>query len=61
MTRQEIVEKVAEFYEVEPNEESYDFMSGVILKESGLWLNLSSVTDCIEEILENIQGGILND
>ena len=66
LSHEEVVEQVAKFYEVEPdsngeyNTSDYDFTAGCYL-HNGLWLNLSSVVDCVEEILENIKGGILND
>lgn len=59
MTHEEIIKAVAEFYNVEPDENGgynvsdYDFTAGCSLG-NGLWLNLASVVDCIEEIMEDL-------
>lgn len=56
-----VVKAVSDFYEVEPEPNGeFDPTLGCRL-ENGLWLNLASVVDCVEEILENIKQGILND
>ena len=61
MEHKTVVEAVAKFYEVEPDlHGEFDPTLGCRL-ENGVWLNLASVVDCVEEILENIRQGILND
>lgn len=60
MKHETVVNAVGKFYDVEPNNGEFDPTLGCRL-ENGLWLNLASVVDCVEEILENIRQGVLND
>ena len=57
MDREEIVEAVAQYFEVERDEEgnydtdTYDWQAGCYLGSGGKWLSLAEVVDCIEDIV----------
>lgn len=56
MERQEIMEKVAEWYGIEPDEngeydiDSYDWQAGCYIAR-GTFLNLAGVVRCIESMM----------
>ena len=63
MDRQEIIECVAHWFGIEPDEgyydydtNSYNWQAGCYLSGStnGTFLNLAEVVDCIEDMMEDI-------
>lgn len=54
MDRQEIMEMLAEWFGIEPDEDgtynidSYDWQAGCSMGYGGRWLNLAEVVKCIE-------------
>lgn len=55
MTREEIMERIADFYGIEPSDngeydiDSYNWQAGCSLGRDGAWLCLASIVDLIEE------------
>ena len=53
MDREEIIEKLAEYFGIEPDEngdydlDGYDWQSGCSFK--GRWLNLATIVECLSE------------
>ena len=53
MERTEIIEKLAEYFGIEPDEngeydlDSYDWQSGCSFK--GTWLSLANIVDCLAD------------
>ena len=61
MNRDEIMERVAEWFEISPDEDgtfdidSYTWQAGCYLGVGGKWLNLAEVVYCIESIAEDFE------
>ena len=55
MDREEIIEKLATYFELEPEEngefdlDSYDWQAGCCFSGSGIWLTLANVVDALAE------------
>ena len=55
MDREEIIEKLASYFGLEPGEDgeydldSYDWQAGCSMGYGGLWLNLANVVDALTE------------
>lgn len=60
MTREQIMEAVAEWFGIDPNDDGkfdiddYDWQSGCYMNHT--WFNLAEVVRCIESIVEDIEG-----
>ena len=55
MDRDDIIEKLAFYFEIEPNEEGkydlddYDWQAGCSFNGSGIWLNLANIVEALAD------------